>query len=183
EKSILFILGDHGYPMGEHQNVSQQRYLYEENIHVPLLIFGEGRIIEPKRISTPCSQLDLVPPLMDLLSLHGFNLSIGSSLHRKIQDRTVYFHNPYAFKNFGCRRGKYKFIYTRMSQELELYDLEKDPEERKNIAHEMPKLAQELLHGVKDYERLFHRLYSEKRVVPHESEKIFSSNFQSVPVT
>lgn len=177
ENTLLFILGDHGYPMGEHGNYVEQRYLYEENIRVPLLIYGKGRILEPKVIKEPCSQLDLVPTLMDILGLHGFNLSIGSSLRRKMKERTIFFHNPYVFKNFGCRIGKYKFIYTRISQEVELYDLETDPEEQENIAPHNPKIVHELLHGVKDYERVFHHLYADKRVVPILDESISPSGF------
>ncbi|MCB1068086.1 MAG: sulfatase-like hydrolase/transferase [Simkania sp.] len=170
EKSILFILGDHGYPMGEHDsNYFEQRYLYDENIRVPLLIYAKGRIAEPKVISSPASQLDLVPTVMDLFKLHGFNHSIGSSLLRKTKDRRVFFHNPYVFRNFGCRINHYKFIYTRLSQEVELYDLEDDPEERRNIARENRMLARECLHHVKDYERLFHRIYAEKSLVPTET--------------
>ncbi len=177
QNTILFVLGDHGYPMGEHNNFVEQRYLYEENVRVPLMIFGEGRVTVPKKISTPGSQLDLVPTLMDILGLHGFNHSIGSSLMRKMEEREIFFHNPYVFKNFGCRRGKHKFIYTRISQELELFNLEKDPDEKHNIAHENPHLSQELLHSVKDYECLFHNLYAEKRIVPEEEESISPSSF------
>ena len=170
ENTLLFVLGDHGYPMGEHNNFVEQRYLYEENIRVPLMVYGKGRILEPKKITAPCSQLDLVPTVMDILGLHGFNLSIGNSLMRECGERPIFFHNPYVFKNFGCRVGKYKFIYTRISQELELYNLEKDPGEKENIAPENPELARQFLQSVKDYERLFHRLYAEKRIVPDENE-------------
>jgi phosphoglycerol transferase MdoB-like AlkP superfamily enzyme len=171
EKSILFILGDHGYPMGEHDdNFFEQRYLYDENIRVPLLIYAKGRVAHPQLISTPSSQLDLLPTIMDLFHLHGFNHAIGSSLMRKTKDRRVFFHNPYVFRNFGCRFNDYKFIYTRLSQELELYNLKEDPEEKENIAREYRSLAKECLHYVKDYERLFHRIYAEKRLVPRESD-------------
>ena len=174
--TLLFIMGDHGYPMGEHENFVEQRYLYEENIRVPLLLYAKDRIIQPKIIKNPASQLDLVPTLMDLLGLHGFNHAIGSSLMRK-DNRRIFFHNPYVFKNFGCREGKYKFIYTRISQELELYDLEKDPDEKNNIAPENPRLAQEFLHSVKDYEKLFSSLYADKRIAPIETQTISTGQF------
>jgi len=167
EKSILFILGDHGYPMGEHDsNFFEQRYLYDENIRVPLLVYAKGRIAEPKVISSPSSQMDLVPTVMDLFKLNGFNHAIGSSLMREAKDRRIFFHNPYVFKNFGCRINNHKFIYTRLSQEVELYDLANDPGEHQNIARENRDLARECLHHVKDYERLFNRIYAEKSLLP-----------------
>ena len=55
QKTFLFILGNHGYPMGEHHNFIEKRYLYEENIRVTLLI---GRILQPKKILSPRSRFD-----------------------------------------------------------------------------------------------------------------------------
>lgn len=170
---ILFILGDHGYPMGEHEgNLIEQRFLYEENIKVPLLIYADGRILDPKVISSVASQLDLLPTVMDLFQMSGFNLSIGSSLLRLMDKRQVYFHNPYVFKNFGCREGAYKFIHTKLSREIELYNLEKDPFEKENIASEHPELNRSFLHHVKSYEHLFHRLYAERSIMPRESFEV-----------
>jgi len=173
KNTLLFIMGDHGYPMGEHGNFVEQRNLYEENIRVPLMIYADGRIPEPKVIHDVASQLDLVPTLMDLLNLHGLNLSIGSSLIRPLKkERRVFFHNPYVFKNFGCREGKYKFIYTTLAEEMELYDLEKDPHEERNISRENPELSQDFLRGVQSYEYIFHNLYAEKQIVPINSDEI-----------
>ncbi|MEM7175865.1 MAG: sulfatase-like hydrolase/transferase [Chlamydiota bacterium] len=166
---IFFMMGDHGYPMGEHENYIEQRYLYEENIRVPLLIYAKDRIHQPQVIKAPASQLDLVPTVMDLLGLHGFNLSVGSSLMRTIDSRLVFFHNPYVFRNFGCREGRYKFIYTHLSHEIELYDLQKDPAEKHNLAAREPSLVGKYLSAVKGYYRAFFRLYGEKRLAPTET--------------
>ncbi len=169
ENTVFFIMGDHGYPMGEHDNYVEQRYLYEENIRIPLLIYAEGRMKNPCRIEAPASQVDLVPTVMDLFNLHGFNLSIGHSLVRKAHERRIFFHNPYVFRNFGCRRGRYKFVYTQLSREVELYDLKDDPDEQHNIAGRERQRVQEDLAAVKEYYRAFRRLYREKRLAPTEA--------------
>ena len=185
EKTLLLILGDHGYPMGEHKNnFVEQRFLYEENIRIPFLIYGEGRIKTPKVISQPASQLDLVPTIMDLFHLHGFNHAIGSSLVRKTKNRPIFFHNPYVFNNLGLRLDKYKFIYTRLSNELELYNLEEDPKEMHNIAKENRALAGQCLQHIKDYQRLFRRIYGEKSFVPTKTYATYdtrSFDFTSDP--
>jgi len=167
EKSILFILGDHGYPMGEHDgNFFQQRYLYEENIRVPLLIYAKGRITRSKILPEPSSQIDLVPTVMDLFGMRDFNHAVGSSLLRKGKSRFIFFHNPYVFQNFGCRIDQHKFIYTHLSREIELYDLENDPGEETNIAHNHPHLVHKCLHQIKNYQRFFRRVYKGKNLVP-----------------
>ena len=180
QKVVFFIMGDHGYPMGEHENYVEQRYLYEENIRVPLLLYAEGRIDQPQVISHPASQLDLVPTVMDLLGLHGFNLSIGSSLLRDISARLVFFHNPYVFRNFGCREGYYKFIYTQLSNEIELYHLQKDPKEKCNIAACEPALVWKYLSAVKNYYHTFEHLYHKRRLAPNETsslDEIYAENY------
>ncbi len=81
KKSILFIYGDHGQQLedrGPHFEVN--RDLYQDNIHVPLLILAEGRIDRPRTIDTLSSQVDLLPTLLDLLHIHTPHQSLGKSL-------------------------------------------------------------------------------------------------------
>ncbi len=171
KKSILFILGDHGYPMGEHdKNFFEQRYLYEENIRVPLLIYAKGRISSPQILDQPSTQIDLVPTVMDLFSMKGFNHAVGSSLLRRAKNRFIFFHNPYVFQNFGCRIDHHKFIYTHLSREIELYNLENDPEETENIANDFPHIAGKCLDQVKNYQEFFRRIYREKNLMPNRDK-------------
>lgn len=171
KKTILFVLGDHGHPMGEHhRNYIEQRYLYEENIHVPLLIYADGRIAEPKVIDDVSSQIDLIPTVMDLLKIKGLNHARGSTLLRKSK-RQVFFHNPYVYRFYGTRKGSHKLIYTRSAKEVELYDLIKDPDETTNIAYEFPELVQSYLEDVKNYHTYYKSLYDNKLFSPFEMKK------------
>lgn len=157
--------------MGEHhQNFNQQMNLYNEQIHVPFLIYAPGRIEAPQVITTPSSQLDLLPTFMDLFQIEGLNHSIGSSLVRKRENPTVYFHNPYMHNYLGARKGRYKCIYLKNIQEVLLFDLETDPEERKNIADDHPYIVAELLRDLIDYEKGMQRCYDRRCVAPHPYE-------------
>ena len=160
EKTIVYVLGDHGQPMGEHgDNFIEQRALYEENIHLPLAIYAPGRTV-PTVIDDVASQLDLVPTVMDMLGIDGLNHAIGSSLLRKVPDRTAFFHNPYVFGYYGARRGEEKLIYNRSSQEAEVYNLVTDPDETENIG------STELLGSVKEYIDFFKVMYDRSCFAP-----------------
>lgn len=168
KKMIIFILGDHGQPMGEHQNnFSEQKGLYEENIHVPLLILADGRFDKPQTIHSLGSQVDLLPTVMDFLNIQGVNHSVGQSLLRKNPSKKVYFHNPYGLKYFGLREENYKCIFTKESKEVELFDLAADKEEQKNLTEKHPMLVQQYLCDLMHFEDYFAAIYDNYRFVPH----------------
>ena len=60
----------------------------EESVHVPLLILGEGRL-QPQIAPELGSHIDLLPTLMDILSLEGFTHSTGKSLMRREEGRNI----------------------------------------------------------------------------------------------
>jgi arylsulfatase A-like enzyme len=138
EKTIVFILGDHGQPMGEHEgNWYNSRFLYEENVRVPLLILAKGRV-EPKIITELGSHIDLMPTLADLLGIQ--EACLGTSLMRHKEGRRVFLQNPYSEGFLGAREGKWKWIENQTSLEQELYNLEEDPEEKNNLIQSHPEM-------------------------------------------
>ena len=168
KNTVLFILGDHGHPMGEHhKNFIEQRYLYEENIHVPLLIYAQDRIQKPKVIDDVSTQIDLIPTVMDVLNIKGLNHARGSTLLRKAK-RQVFFHNPYVYGFYGTRKGSHKLVYTRSSKEVELFDLYLDPSEKTNLAYKYPEIVESYLQDVKDYHTYYKSLYDNKLFSPFE---------------
>lgn len=160
QRTVLFILGDHGAAQGEHHgNFMNVNYLFGENVHVPLLILAPGRLARPVVIDDPASQLDLLPTLMDLLGLTGLNHAVGASLVRDVPDRTVYFNNPFALQYCGLRQGPYHYVLSLCDGSSALYDLTRDPQQRQNLAADQPELCRRYADNVRGVNQLFLRLY------------------------
>jgi phosphoglycerol transferase MdoB-like AlkP superfamily enzyme len=167
KNTILFVLGDHGQPMGEHyDNYVEQRYLFEENIRVPLLILADGRLDKPKIITDIGSQIDLFSTVMDIAKLKGLNHTMGTSLAREDANRRVFFHNPYMYRFYGMRHGDHKLIHMRASKKVELFDLANDPHEQVNIATRHPDLVKSGLADIYNYNHLFQSIYENKLFSP-----------------
>jgi len=136
KKTIIFILADNAAPMGEHRgNYYALRFLYEENLKIPLLILAPGRLLRSAVVSQIGSQADLLPTVMDILGISGLNHAMGTSLVRRVQDRTIFFNNPFELGYRGLRKGSIKFIYSQQEKGIiaELYNLKTDPSETKNL--------------------------------------------------
>jgi len=112
-KDVVFLItGDHGVYFGDQdKNFETKRGVHEDNFHVPLMIYGDGRVQNPGEISTMSSHCDLVPTLMDLFQLEGYQHSIGKSLLRKDMEAPVFYHNP-SLKTDGvqCKNGSSEMV-------------------------------------------------------------------------
>lgn len=65
--SIVVILGDHGDGLGERGHLGHTRYLFQEDIHIPLLIYDDD--ISRYRTSDFATQIDVAPTIVDRLGL------------------------------------------------------------------------------------------------------------------
>ncbi len=67
ETTAVIVTGDHGEAFGEHQRFRHGHTLYDEEIHVPLLVRAPG--VAPRRIETPRSGIDLARTAAALLGV------------------------------------------------------------------------------------------------------------------
>jgi phosphoglycerol transferase MdoB-like AlkP superfamily enzyme len=138
-KTIVFVLADTATPQGEHHNnFMLVNYLYEENLRIPLLIVAPGHLKQPAVIDDVGSQVDLLPTVMDLFGMQGLNHSVGTTLVRRVPDRTAYFNNPFAMQYQGLRRGDHKYIFNLRANRSSLYRLDADPKEQNDVAAQFP---------------------------------------------
>lgn len=146
EDYLLVMTSDHGDEFMEHGSLDHGHSLYQELLHVPLLIRMPGGL--PVGVNTdPVSTLDIVPTILDALDLPRGSFLPGRSLLDPAPaetPRVAQFHTG----NHALRMGPYKLLRGgALGSEgvpVQLYDLSKDPTEQHNLIHELPAKAAEL---------------------------------------
>lgn len=158
DNTIVVFTSDHGYWYGEHGLNEERRLAYEESIRIPLLIRYGRAVKAGTRKDEMVQSIDLAPTLLQWAGTVPGPFINGRSmvalLNGRVDDwRTsilVEYYSDTVFPrivNMGykaVRNGRYKYIrYSELPGADELYDLETDPYELKNLAGD-PAAAQTL---------------------------------------
>jgi lipoteichoic acid synthase len=139
--TLFVIYGDHGEAFGQHDgNYGHTLFLYDENVHVPLLIAMPGVLTESKHVKRTASLIDLAPTVLDLLGLAIEAEHQGTSLLAD-SGRAALFFTDYSLPLAGVRDGKWKFITELNASRAKLFDVEADPNETQNLAQQHPELV------------------------------------------
>ncbi len=152
EDTLLVVTSDHGEGLGEHRETLHGFFIYETTLAVPLLIRGPG-VVAGTRIERLVQTVDLFPTLLDMMGLEApqerADLA-GASLAPELRgephrnEPVVYAESLVPLLHFGwsdlraIRRGKWKYI---QAPRPELYDLESDPMEIRNLVDAEPELV------------------------------------------
>lgn len=142
ESTLVVVVGDHGEAFGRHDQWGHASRIYEENIHVPLFLINK-RLFRGEEYSTPGGLIDVAPTVMDILDLPMHAQRQGRSLFRKNRTDRVYFFSPWSSYLFGFRQKNLKFIFNASNNTSEVYDLNRDPEEKQNLAAHLPEFVSE----------------------------------------
>jgi len=139
DSALIVFTSDHGEGLGEHGSVGHGRLLYDELLHVPLMIKlprGDPRESELRAVAGAFTRhVDLLPTLAELLNLEAFPGAQGRSFLRG-GSRTLLAeaHPPEAPRDlYALSDGRFKLIHDPEQDLFELYDLEQDPDELSNI--------------------------------------------------
>jgi hypothetical protein len=137
-RTVLVLSADHGEALGEHGIPHHGTSVYEELVHVPLLIRVPG--VRPRRVDVPVTTLDITPTLLDLLGLPRPGQYMGQSLVGFLRGENPKLERPIAFDQANVRGlllGPYKVIEDRKKHTVEIYDLVEDPREQRNLHGKM----------------------------------------------
>ncbi len=138
--ATIAVMADHGEAFGEHGERRHGIFLYDETIHVPLLIKSPGERA-PKKVDSRVGLADVAPTLLQLAGLKVPAAMQGQSVLRGLgnepADRPQYAETNYAHRAFGWstlrswRTGKYLYV---QAPKRELYDQSVDPSADHNLA-------------------------------------------------
>jgi N-acetylglucosamine-6-sulfatase len=149
DNTVVVFTSDHGYFYGEHGLSEERRLAYEEAIRIPLLVRYPPAV---KAGTTPAEialSLDLAPTLMELAGASPTDVSYqGRSLVPVFRNAAREWRSSFLveyfsdtvfprIKNMGyaaARTTRHKYIeYQELEGMNELYDLETDPNEERNL--------------------------------------------------
>jgi arylsulfatase A-like enzyme/Flp pilus assembly protein TadD len=165
--SLIVLTSDHGEGLGEHQERDHGYFIYNSTVHVPLIIklpsdHPPGR----RSVSQVVNVVDIAPTLARLSgipdaatrSFQGQNLVSliekgGESPARYGLSESI---RPQDLLNahrlLGVQTVRYAYIQAARD---ELYDLQWDPGEKRNILRENPVLAESLRQAARDLRTRF----------------------------
>ena len=141
DDTIFILLGDHGLSISEHEIYIHHAGLYDETIHVPLIMHIPG--IKHKEIHELVQNVDISPTLLELLNQKKINYD-GKSLLPLIKTGRPIRNKAFSFdsscENRWCVRTKEKKIIFSPTKKcfacktdhcfaVEKYDLVNDPKE------------------------------------------------------
>jgi arylsulfatase A-like enzyme len=142
DSTLIVVVGDHGESLGGHGEDGHGMFLYQEALRVPFMMRGPG--VPVQRSLRIARLVDLTPTVLDLFRIQTRGMD-GTSLLRTSQLASeVYAESMYPLR-FGwaplrsLRADRYKFIDA---PRPELYDLETDPAEERNIVDAHPSVAE-----------------------------------------
>jgi arylsulfatase A-like enzyme len=161
DETVIIITSDHGEEFLEHGGVLHGRTMYQELIHVPLVIRGPG-LPQAKRIREMVSLVDVMPTLLGLVGipnppgLEGYDLcSLWRTPSSRLPDRLIFAEADHKNKENDIKRAvrgpRYKLHYDRLTKESHIYDLLNDPQERNNIAAKEATVFEFLLQELKKF--------------------------------
>ncbi|MBN1826178.1 MAG: sulfatase [Candidatus Eisenbacteria bacterium] len=165
---LTVVTGDHGEGFGEHRYwFDHGDFLWESSIHVPLilhapLLIGGGRLVEG-----PVRLLDLAPTILEAAGIgapgHYEGESLMPALSGRLDSRIVISEasKPWnvemrgeyrnAYKSKSVRTDRWKYMVTPYQGKTELYDLEEDPREGRNLIHREQEEAERLSKTLLDW--------------------------------
>lgn len=153
--TYVILTADHGHAFREHGQRFHGHTVYNEELHVPLMIWGPQ--VKAGQYHQPTAVLSVFSTIMELAGATPSTLAFAcepSLLSGLKQGKALAPHDIYVEQladdsnenaGIGLIRGDYKLVVRPVERSVELFNVIKDPKERQDLSQTDPKLAQTLL--------------------------------------
>jgi arylsulfatase A-like enzyme/Flp pilus assembly protein TadD len=163
--AVIAVMADHGESLGAHGEDTHGVFLYDETIHVPLVVKLPNGGSAGKRIEPRVELVDVLPTLLQVVgvgvpaevqgeSLLGMMTNAGDDSSAAARDRSAYAESDYPYLAYGwsalqsLRTGKYLYV---QAPKRELFDQTADPKAEHNLASQSGAVADTLASRVEAF--------------------------------
>ncbi len=160
EDTLVVFIGDHGESLGQHEENTHGFFIYDATMHVPFLLKAPYRQIRSGlRIPAQVRNVDLMPTILDLVAIEPPATIQGTSLVPLLEGESedlgllAYSESFYPRHHYGwaelksVRNGRMQFIDA---PRPELFDIQEDPQQTKNLAPQRAATVSELKSALDD---------------------------------
>lgn len=158
DETLVVVTSDHGEALGyrDPARVAEHGHtLYDGLLLVPLIVHNPSVDYPVRRVEAQVRTVDVLPTILDLLGApaapHPYGRSLAPLMRgEETESRMAWAKIPHhsivgSVVTLGLRTGTHKLIVEPGgARRVELYDLERDPDERTNLAARDPEHAQRL---------------------------------------
>jgi len=152
--TLFIVTADHGELLGEHGKFFHGHYLYQEELHVPLLVKYPGTEVAPNQTDVPVQLNDVFAIILERLGITKSPDIQGCAppdIGHPVLAET--YPLPGISKDGHWRaffEEDFKFIWNSKNNHL-LFHLGSDPDESINLVTNFPKKAEDLLSKMERY--------------------------------
>jgi arylsulfatase A-like enzyme/Tfp pilus assembly protein PilF len=166
DRTVIVVIGDHGESLNDHGEQGHGFFIYESVVHVPMIVRAPFSGMQHRRVTESVRSIDVMPTALDLLgipkpagaTIEGQSLASVMTGARADMGLEAYAEAVYPLHHFGwsdlraLRQGRYKVI---AAPRPELYDLQDDPAEQKNVFTDRRALGDRMLGRLAELEAHF----------------------------
>jgi arylsulfatase A-like enzyme/uncharacterized protein HemY len=150
---FLVFAADHGESLGEHQESTHGFFVYQAALHVPLIIATPFPELQGVTSAETVGLIDVMPTVLEMAGIpvpaevQGKSLVPSFFRPGAAADRLAYSETFYPRYHYGwsdlqsVQDGRFKLILAPVP---ELYDLDRDPGEEKNLVYLEKKVFEDL---------------------------------------
>lgn len=172
QKTLIVFVGDHGEEFLEHGRTFHGQTVYGELTNVPLIFWMPGRIDQNVLVKDNVEIIDVLPTILVLCGMkppegiqgHSFASLLTNGSEKSTAEAGEEWNRPaFSEKNITLERGapppqetesfsvvldQWKLIHNTVREkgqsEFELYDVQKDPLDRVDLANQNPQIVERL---------------------------------------